>query len=158
MKISGQRQTLPLLVMALTLVFIGLSQFEVNSRAQEKSHFPARAGYVNDFAGVVDDATRQRLEVMLQNLKLRSGIDFGVATIQSTGAKDIFDVSRELASDWNWGARNSRKKSLLLVIAVDEKTAFTQFSRSVQPDLPEGILGERETEGLQPTHKYYIQQ
>jgi hypothetical protein len=28
------------------------------------------------------------------------------------------------------------------VIAVNERTAFTQFSRSVQPDLPEGILGE----------------
>ena len=142
MKKSAQRNTLPLLVIALALAFIGLSQFVVSSRAQDKMQLPARSGFVNDFAGVVDDATRQRLEVLLANLKQRSGIEFGIATIQTTGARDIFEVSRELASDWNLGARNSRNKSLLLVLAVNEKTAFTQFSRSVQTDLPQGILGE----------------
>lgn len=142
MKTLGQRNTLPLLMMALALAFIGLSQFAVSSRAQDKAALPARSGYVNDFAGVLDDTTRQRLEVMLGNLQQRSGIEFGVATIQTTGTRDIFDVSRDLANEWNLGARNGKKKGLLLVIAVNEKTAFTQFSRSVQPDLPEGILGE----------------
>jgi tetratricopeptide (TPR) repeat protein/uncharacterized membrane protein YgcG len=142
MKISGQRNTLALLFIALTLVFIGLSQFTVNSSAQEQTGLPARSGYINDFAGVLDENTKQRLEVVLGNLKERSGIEFGVATIQTTGARDIFDVSRDLANEWKLGARNSRNKSLLLVMAVNERTAFTQFSRSVQPDLPEGILGE----------------
>ncbi|HEX4900975.1 MAG TPA: TPM domain-containing protein [Pyrinomonadaceae bacterium] len=142
MKISGKRNTLPLLFIALALTFVGLSQFSVSSRAQDQVRLPARSGYVNDFAGVVDESTEQRLEVVLGNLKQRSGIEFGVATIQTTGARDIFDVSRDLANEWNLGARNSKKKSLLLVIAVNEKTAFTQFSRSVQLDLPEGILGE----------------
>ena len=142
MKISGHRNTLPLLFIALTLAFIGLSQFSVNSSAQDQTRLPERSGYINDFAGVVDESTKQRLEMMLVNLKQRSGIEFSVVTIQTTGARDIFAVSRELANEWNVGARNSRKKSLLLVIAVNERTAFTQFSRSVQPDLPEGILGE----------------
>jgi uncharacterized protein len=114
----------------------------VSSRAQDKQQLPARTGYVNDFAGVLDDATRQRLEVMLGNLQQRSGIEFGVATIQTTAGRDIFDVSRDLANEWNFGARGTKKKSLLLVIAATEKTAFTQFSRSVQSDLPEGVLGE----------------
>ncbi|HKR60266.1 MAG TPA: TPM domain-containing protein, partial [Pyrinomonadaceae bacterium] len=142
MKTPAQRNTLPLLIMALWLIFIGLNQFSVNSRAQDKGQLPARLGFVNDFAGVLDDATKQRLEVMLENLKQRSGIEFGIATIQTTGPRDIFDVSREFATEWNLGARNSKQKSLLLVIAVNEKTAFTQFSRSVQVDLPEGVLGE----------------
>ena len=142
MKIYGQRNTLPLLFIALTLVFIGLSQFSVNSRAQDQARLPARAGYINDFAGVLDETTKQRLEVVLGNLKERSGIEFGVVTIQTTGTRDIFDVSRDLANEWKLGARNTRNKSLLLVIAANERTAFTQFSRSVQPDLPEGILGE----------------
>lgn len=142
MNISDHRNAVTLLILALVLTFIGLSQFAVSSRAQDKQQLPARTGYVNDFAGVLDDATRQRLEVMLGNLQQRSGIEFGVATIQTTGARDIFDVSRDLANEWNFGARGTKKKSLLLVIAVTEKTAFTQFSRSVQPDLPEGVLGE----------------
>jgi tetratricopeptide (TPR) repeat protein/uncharacterized membrane protein YgcG len=142
MNISDHRNVLTLLILALVLTVIGLSQFAVSSRAQDKPQLPARTGYVNDFAGVLDDATRERLEVMLGNLQQRSGIEFGVATIQTTAGRDIFDVSRDLANEWNFGSRSTKKKSLLLVIAVTEKTAFTQFSRSVQPDLPEGVLGE----------------
>ena len=141
MNISRPSKILPGLILALAIMFVGANYFGA-LRAQDNSQLPARAGYVNDFAAVVDDNTKQRLEAMLANLKLRSGIEFGVATIQTTGTKDIFDVSRELSVNWNLGARNSRQKSLLLVIAVNEKTAFTQFSRAVQTDLPDGVLGE----------------
>ncbi len=54
----------------------------------------------------------------------------------------MFDFSRQLANDWNVGARATAKKSLLLVLAVNEKESFTQFSKSVQSDLPEAVLGE----------------
>lgn len=142
MKKSVKRNNLAVLVLALVGVFVGGTYLAVSSLAQQKTSVPARSGYVNDFAGVVDENTRQRLEVVLENFKQRSGIELDVATIQTTGGKDIFDFSRDLASDWNRGARNSSRKSLLLVIAVNEKSAFTQFSRTVQSDLPEGILGE----------------
>ena len=142
MKKSVKRNNLAVLVLVLVGVFVGATYITVSSLAQQKTSVPARTGYVSDFAGVVDENTRQRLEVVLENFKQRSGIELDVATVQTTGAKDIFDFSRDLASDWNRGARNSSRKSLLLVIAVNEKSAFTQFSRTVQSDLPEGILGE----------------
>jgi tetratricopeptide (TPR) repeat protein len=112
------------------------------SSAQEKTPLPARTGYVNDFANVVDDATRQRLDIVLDNLKKKSGIELNLATVQTTGDQGIFAFSRQLASEWSIGARNSSKKTMLLVVSVDEKTVFTQLSRSVQVELPEGILGE----------------
>ena len=31
---------------------------------------------------------------------------------------------------------------MLLVLAINEKAAFTRFSRTVQSELPEGVLGE----------------
>jgi tetratricopeptide (TPR) repeat protein len=110
--------------------------------AQTSQQIPAPTAHVNDFAGVVDEKTRQQLENILANVKLRTGIEFDVATVQSTAGQDIFDFSRQLAKDWNIGARTSARKSLLLVLAVNEKTSFTQFSKSVQGDLPEGVLGE----------------
>ena len=142
MKKSGKKNNLAVLVLALVGAFVGGTYLAVSSVAQEKTSVPARTGYVNDFAGVVDENTRQRLELVLDNFKRRSGIELDVATVQTTGGKDIFDFSRELAGEWNRGARGSSRKSLLLVIAVNEKAAFTQFSKSVQSDLPEGILGE----------------
>lgn len=130
-----------LLFFALIVAFFAFAHMNVNPHAQTKQHLPARTGYVNDFAGVVDETTRQRLEVILQNVKLRSGIEFDLVAVQTTGGQDIFDFSRQVAVDWDVGARRS-KKSLLLVLSVDEKAVFTQFSRSVQGELPEGILGE----------------
>ncbi|HEV7798408.1 MAG TPA: TPM domain-containing protein, partial [Pyrinomonadaceae bacterium] len=97
---------------------------------------------MNDFAGVVNEKTKQQLENILANVKLKTGIEFDIATVASTAGQDISDFSLQLAKDWNIGARTSAKKSLLLVIGVNEKTSFTRFSRSVQGDLPEGVLGE----------------
>lgn len=141
MKISGRRNLGLVLSLSFFTVFFVSAYLGVNSRAQDKSLLPGRTGYVNDFAGVVEERTKQRLETTLEIVKQRTGIEFDIATVQTTGSQDMFDFSRHLASDWNIGARYS-KKSLLLVVSVSEKTVFTQFSKSVQGDLPEGILGE----------------
>lgn len=115
---------------------------ETHQLAQTQIQIPARAGHVNDFAGVVDEKTRLRLANLLENVQQKLGIDFAVVTVPSTAGREIFSFSRQVAVDWNVGARTTTNKSLLLVLAVNEKESFTQFSRSVQGDLPEAVLGE----------------
>ncbi len=140
MNLSGQRILNSILLFCCSAgLFFSLG---VNQLAQTTLKLPAPSGHINDFAGVVNEQTRQQLENVLANLKLKTGIEFDVATVQSTGGQDISAFSLQLAKDWNIGARTSAKKSLLLVLAVDEKTSFTRFSKSVQSDLPEGVLGE----------------
>ncbi len=111
-----------------------------STRAQTK--LPAPTSHVSDNAEVIGPAAGQQLENILSNLQLRSGINFTVVTIKTTGGRDIYDFSHELAGDWNIGARNSPSKSLLLVVSVEEKILFTQFSKQVANQLPEGALGE----------------
>jgi tetratricopeptide (TPR) repeat protein/uncharacterized membrane protein YgcG len=143
MNLSGHRYLGSALFLAITVCAVFCAGYVgVNPRAQVKIQLPARTGYVNDFAGVVDDQTRQRLETILDNFKKRSGIELDLATVQTTGTQDIFTFSRQLAGEWSIGSRGTAKKSLLLVVSVDEKAVFTQLSRSVQGELPEGILGE----------------
>ena len=90
----------------------------------------------------MDPQTKSRLENLLLNLKNRTKVEFYVATVDTTGGIDIFDFSRKLSVDWNLGSRNSGSKSLLLVVSVGTKASFTQFSKMVQTELPEGVLGE----------------
>jgi tetratricopeptide (TPR) repeat protein/uncharacterized membrane protein YgcG len=120
-----------------TLFIVSPNQF-----AQTKTQLPARMGHVSDFTGTVNETTRQQLETLLTNVKLKTGIEFDIAVVDSTGGQDISDYSGQLAQEWGVGSHNSQKKSLLLVLAVGEKTSFTRFSRSVQRQLPEGVLGE----------------
>jgi len=140
MKLSGQRILNSILLFCCSAaLFLSLG---VNQLAQTTQKLPAPSGHVNDFAGVLNEQARQQLENVLTNLKIKTGIEFDVATVQSTGGQGISAFSLQLAKDWNVGARTTLKKSLLMVVAVDEKLSFTVFSKSVQNDLPEGVLGE----------------
>ena len=114
----------------------------VGQLAQTNAQMPARTAHVNDFTGVVKAETRQQLENILANVKLQTGIEFDIAVVETTGGEEISDYSARLAQEWGIGSPNSRTKSLLLVMAVGEKASFTRFSRSVQRQLPEGVLGE----------------
>ncbi len=140
MRLLDDRKTRLILLLAfgVALVFFaGVNQF-----AQTKTQMPSRTAHVNDFAGVVNEKTRQQLENILANVKQKTGIEFDIAVVASTASQDIFDFSRELAENWGVGSRTSPMKSLLLVMAVSEKASFTRFSKSVQNELPEGVLGQ----------------
>src|ERR1044071_7265733 len=113
----------------------------VNPLAQS-TKFPAPGSYVSDFAGVIDSETKTRLESFLQRLKEKSNIELYVATVESTGDQGISLFSQQLARDWKIAAKTSRTKSLLLVVSTGSKTSFTQFSRTAQTAMPDGILGE----------------
>jgi uncharacterized membrane protein YgcG/tetratricopeptide (TPR) repeat protein len=133
---------LPKLSIVVSLAALFFISFTVKQSAQTKTQFPGPTSYISDLASALDEPTKQRLENLLENLKQKNKIYFYVAVVETTGGQEIFEFSRQLAHDWNVGSRTSEKKSLLLVVAINEKTAFTQFSRSVQGDLPDGVLGD----------------
>ena len=108
----------------------------------QSNQLPAPSSHLSDFAGVIDADTKTRLESLLQGLKEKSKIDLYVAVVESTGTQEIAPFSQQLARDWNIGAKTGRTKSLLLVVSTSSKSSFTQFTRVVQADLPDGVLGE----------------
>ena len=110
------------------------------ARAANETILPPPRGHVNDFAGVLDDASRDRLEDILENLKQRSGIDLVVAMVKTSGEKDLYDYSLRVANEWNV-AQDDQGKRVLTVIAVDTGRFFTQSSRSAQKELPNGLIG-----------------
>jgi len=123
----------------LLLAAIALS-FGASAGAQDK--LPASSGNINDFAEVIDPATKQRLDTVLQNLKTRTDVDLVIAVVKTAGSSDMYDYSLRLANEWQVGARTSPRKTLLMVIAADTGQFFTQFSRAAQIALPDGLVGE----------------
>ena len=129
----------------LVLAFLGATLLCAVSGvglAQAGSQMPVRKSHVSDYTGVINEATRRKLENILFNVKQKTDVEFDIAVVDTTGGLDIFDYSSKLAQEWNVGSRTTPKKSLLLVVSVGGKTSFTRFSRSVQRQLPEGVLGE----------------
>jgi len=91
---------------------------------------------------VVATSYKERLESILEQLKTRTDIDLVIAVVKTAGTEDLYDYSLRLANEWNVGSHTSTHKTLLLVIAADNGKFFSQFSRSAQSALPDGLVGE----------------
>src|SRR6266536_2702754 len=118
-----------------------------------QSPLPQPTGYVNDYAGVIDGATRNRLETTLRNLDHQQQIQFAVVTVDTTGDQDIFDYSLAVARGWGVGSKDTSKPSLLLLVAIKDRKYFTQVSRHLEGDLPDGLVGQIQRERLVPAFR-----
>jgi uncharacterized protein len=138
----------------LSLAFAAIAAFCGSAIAQTtKSPLPAPTGYVNDFAGVIDQQTKDRLETTLQNLDREQQIQFAVVTVDSTNGQDIFDYSLAVARGWGLGSKDTSKPSLLLLVAIKDRKYQDQVSRHLEGDLPDGLTGQIKREKLVPAFR-----
>jgi uncharacterized protein len=136
---------------ALLLAFACLCLAPFAARAQTtRSPLPAPTGFVNDYANVIDQAAEDRLETILTNLKTVGDIEFAVVTVDTTGDVPIFDYSLAVARGWGIGSKEGDQAGLLLLVAIRDRKYFTQVSRHVEGDLPDGLLGQIQRERLVP--------
>jgi tetratricopeptide (TPR) repeat protein len=130
------------IIFVLMLSLIALCWFGANVGVHAQAKLPAPSGHVNDFAEVLDAATKNRLERILDNLKQRTGIDFVIATVKSTGSEKLYDYSLRIARDWDVGVMTSPTKSVLLTISGDNGEFLSHISRGARADLPDGLIGD----------------
>ena len=139
-----------LLAGAFLLLLAGICSTQAQTA---QSPLPPPRGYVNDYAGVIDQATKDRLETTLGNLDRQHQIQCVVVTVDTTGGQDIFDYSLAVARGWGIGARDTQKPSLLLLVAIKDRKYFTQVSRHLEGDLPDGLVGQIQREHLVPAFR-----
>src|SRR5438132_11906547 len=146
------KRTQGLLIPAVAFVLLLCASGSANAQTAQ-SPLPKPTGYVNDYAGVVDSATKERLETTLGNLDRQQQIQFSVVTVDTTGGQDIFDYSLAVARGWGIGSKDTQKPSLLLLAAIKDRKYFTQVSRHLEGDLPDGLVGQIQREQLVPAFK-----
>ena len=123
------------------------SQTEWNPNA---SPLPSPTGPVNDFAGVIDQATKDRLNKRLTEYQRSTGVELAVAVVKTTGDRPIFDYSLAVARGWGVGSKGDDNPSALLFVAVDDRKYFTQVSRNLEDELPDGLVGSLQRQYLVP--------
>jgi tetratricopeptide (TPR) repeat protein len=126
----------------LMLSIIVLCWLGAHPGVHAQGKLPAASGHVNDFAAVLDTASKDRLEKILDNLEQRTGIDFVIAIVKDTGSERLSDYSLRMASDWSIGLSTSSKKSVLLTISGVNGDFVAHISKGALDDLPNGLIGE----------------
>lgn len=150
MKYISAPAKITLLAAAILLYLAVLPAFSQNAWDPNVSPLPTPSGPVNDFAGVLDQATIDSLNKRLIDYQRSTGVELAVAVVKTTGDRPIFDYSLAVARGWGIGSKGDDNPSALLFIAVDDRKYFTQVSRDLEDELPDGLAGSLQRQYLVP--------
>lgn len=141
-------------IILLLAASTGFSQ-EATPWSQNISPLPPPTGFVNDYAGVIDASTKQQLETKLKSLKESTNpqVEIAVVTVKTTGDRAIFDYSLAVARGWKIGSKLVDNPSALLLVAIDDRKYFTQVSKDLEDELPDGTVGSLQRQFLVPEFK-----
>ena len=142
-------------ILTILAALAGFSQDANKPWDPNVSPLPSPTGFVNDFAGVIDQATKDRLEKRLKDFRDQTNpsLELAVAVVRTTGDRPIFDYSLAVARGWKIGSKADDNPSALLFVAIDDRKYFTQVSRDLEDELPDGVVGSLQRQYLVPEFK-----
>ena len=115
-----------------------------STQDETKSPLPPPAGFVNDYAKVIDEQTKKNLETNLKKLKDDSKIEFFVVTVDTTGNQSSADYAMAVARGWRIGAQEQNEGGLILLIAIKDRRWQIRWSHSLEDTLQNGTAAELE--------------
>lgn len=97
-------------------------------------------GYVSDFAGVVDAASKAELESYAARVKQATGAELAFVTVQSLQGEPIEDVANDLFRAWGIGRKGEDDGALVLLAIADRKSRL-EVGGGLGGAVPDGMAG-----------------
>src|SRR6266481_2071717 len=79
-------------------------------------------GYVSDFAGVIDVASKGQLEAYCAKLEQVTKVQLALVTIASLQGEPVEDVARSIARAWGVGQKGENNGALLLLATGEHRS------------------------------------
>lgn len=93
-------------------------------------------GFINDFAGIIDDGAQAKLEGDLQKLETETRHEIAVATINSLQGDTIEYFAVKLFEDWQIGKKGA-DNGVLFLIALDDRKMRIEVGYGLEGALPD---------------------
>jgi uncharacterized protein len=93
---------------------------------------------VNDTAGLMDEASRAKLEAFLDQVEKKTGAQFAVLTVKSTAPLTASEYKVRVFDQWKIG-KQGEDNGLLLLVAIDERDARFETGYGLEGTLPDGF-------------------
>ncbi len=97
-------------------------------------------GYVNDFAGVLNDDSREQIKALCLEVQQKTGAQIAVVTIKTLDGQPIEDFANRLYARWGIGPKSDNRGVLILVVTDDHKYRI-EVGYGLEPILPDGKVG-----------------
>src|SRR5580700_593978 len=91
-------------------------------------------GYVSDFAGVIDAASRQQLENYCGVVERSTGAQIALVTLPSLQGEPIEDVANTIFRAWGVGQKG-KNEGILLLLAIQDRRNRLEVGYGLEPIL-----------------------
>ena len=129
----------PLLLFAASVSTPLLKLMEAE-RGRGLQDFPQAAGYVNDFAGVIDSESEASLLTLCEELQRKTGAELAVVTVATVGDMDYTEYSTRLFEKWKIGEKD-KNNGVLLFLTVAERRVRVEVGYGLEGALPDITAG-----------------
>ncbi len=102
---------------------------------------PRPVDWVNDFAGVISQEYKQKLDSLISTIEEKTSAEIAVVTISSIAPYDELEYARRLFDYWKPGKRG-KDNGVLLLLAVKERRWRIETGYGMEGLLPDGLCGE----------------
>ena len=109
--------------------------------AESPGALPRPKSYVSDFAGVIDEASKQSLEELCRQTFEQSHATIEVVTIKSLDGLEIEDFTTQLEDNWKVGPKGS-DKGIVMVFAIKEHKRRIEVGYGLEGILNDAKVGD----------------
>lgn len=97
-------------------------------------------GYVSDFAGVLNDATKAELDAYCARVERAAGAQIALVTLPGLQGEPIEDVANLLYRKWGVGSRQSNE-GVLVLLSIGDRRSRLEVGYGLEPLIPDGYAG-----------------
>ena len=125
-----------ILLLSLTVVFgaASFNAFGLSADALKQS------GWVNDFAGIIDATTNQKITALIGELNDKTTAEIAVVTIPSLEGEEVADFTNKLFTKWGVGKKGKDNGAIILVAVADRKIRI-ETGYGIEGVIPDGMAG-----------------
>ena len=105
------------------------------------------AGYVNDFAAVLDPATKAQIEDLCRQVDEKANSQIALVTVNTLDGQDIESYAVDLFKKWGIGAKKN-DHGVLILYAIQDHKARIEVGYGLEPILPDGKTGSFQREAI----------
>lgn len=109
------------------------------ARAEKPDQLAKPTSYVSDFAGVIDESSKEKMELVSLEVFQKTQATIEIVTIKSLDGDTIENFTTQLQDKWHVGAKDTNK-GILMVFAIAEHKRRIEVGYGL-----EGILNDAKT-------------
>ena len=109
--------------------------------AENAKDLPKPTSYVSDFAGVLDDGTKQDMERLCGEVARQANAQIALVTVHSLGDASVEDFAADLEQKWGVGKKGT-DRGVLMLFAMDDKKDRIEVGYGLEGLLNDAKVGD----------------